>query len=90
MKLLPIIALSAAIIGMGAGCVRTPPTTTAIPKPTATSSCRKADAWAESCDFQGLLGAGRRKEPPREGTEKLPRGVHPQRRRIILSGTPRV
>jgi hypothetical protein len=39
MKLLPIIALSAAIIGMGAGCVRTPPTTTgtAAPKPIATT-----------------------------------------------------
>ena len=43
MKVLPIIALSAAIIGMGAGCVRTPPTTTgtAAPKPIATTPAEK-------------------------------------------------
>ena len=43
MKLLPIIAVSAAIIGAGAGCVRAPPTTTgaAAPKPIATTPAAK-------------------------------------------------
>ena len=46
MKLLPTVALSAAIaiIGAGAGCARTPATTTAgtaAPKPTATTPAAK-------------------------------------------------
>ena len=43
MKLLPIIAVSAAIIGAGAGCVRAPPTTTGttVPKTAATAPSAK-------------------------------------------------
>ena len=69
MKVLPIIALSAAIIGMGAGCVRTPPTTTAIPKPTATSPAAKltrgqkaaiSKACSEQADARNLHGKERK------------------------------
>ena len=91
MKLLPTIALSAAI-AIWRGCRLRPNAPDHHrhhgPEAGCDGSFRKADARAESCDFQGLLGASRRKESPREGTEKLPRGMHAKRRQTILSGTP--
>ena len=89
MKLVPtILSAAIAIIGAGAGCARTPaPTTgTAGPKPIVTSR-RKADAFAESQDFQGLLRASRRKESPWKERKTFPSGMHAKRRQIILSRT---
>ena len=74
MKLLPTIALSAAvaIIGAGAGCARTPPPTTtgtAAPRPAATTPAAKltrgqkaaiSKACAELADAKNLHGKERK------------------------------
>jgi psiF repeat len=71
MKLLPIITLSAAIIGVCAGCVRTPPTITgtAAPKPIATTPAAKptllqkakiSKACSEQADAKNLHGKERK------------------------------
>jgi hypothetical protein len=73
LKLLPTIALSAAIavIGAGAGCARTPMTTTvgtAAPKPAATTAARPtrgekaviSKACAEQADAKSLHGKERK------------------------------
>ena len=73
MKLVPTIALSAAvaIISVGTGCVRAPPTTTgtAVPKPAATAPSAKltrgqkaaiSKACAERADARNLHGKERK------------------------------
>ena len=85
MKLLPMIALSAAIIGAGAGCVRTPPTTTgtAAPKPTTTDPAAKltrgqkaavSKACSEQADARNLHGKERKTSAPNacEAAAKYP------------------
>ena len=82
MKLLPMIALSAAIIGAGAGCVRTPPTTTA-PTPIATNPAAKltrgqkaavSKACSEQADARNLHGKERKTSAPNacEAAAKYP------------------
>ena len=91
MQLLSTIALSAAIAVIGAECRFRPGTRNHHHSPEAgcDNSCGKADGRGESRDFQGVLGASRRRESPWEGAEKVPRGMQEEWRQTILSDAPR-